>query len=307
MKKRICMLMALAMLVGILSGCQLLCKHDWAEATCELPQTCTKCEKTEGEALGHAWAEATCVDPEICDRCGQTQGEALGHDWAEATCEAPKTCNACALTEGEALGHTWEEATTEAPQTCSVCQATEGEPLDTDDRFTTAATKELQGKWVTYIEGTGEEMGIAGFEGTVKLAMYTQFSNVGDFNTYVEVADEAAYRETMAAVIKEETYAEFKRMGMDQTAADAAMLAAYGMDMDAYVETTLNSIDFNSLFSAINITAVYYVEGDQLYTSLAWSAPFDNETFKIENDTLTMETAVDEETGELLIWTRVEE
>lgn len=307
MKKRICMMMVLALLAGILSGCQLLCKHEWEAATCEVPQTCVKCEKIEGEALGHAWAEATCVDPEICSTCGQTQGAALGHAWVEATCEEPKTCTVCSLTEGEALGHTWEEATTEAPQTCTVCQATEGEPLDTDDRFTTAATKELQGAWVTYMEGSSEDLGLEGFEGSVEMAMYANFSNVGDFSLRVELADEEGFRQAMIDYIKAQTYAEFKTMGLDEETADIAMMAAYGMSMDDYVATTVDSIDFNELLGAIDVTMAYYVEGDQLYTAANWNAVFTNETFKIENGELTMETLVDEETGEPQIWTRVEE
>ena len=63
----------------------------------------------------------------------------------EATCEGAKHCENCNLVEGEPLGHTWLEATTEAPKTCETCGATEGERIITDERFTTAATKELQG------------------------------------------------------------------------------------------------------------------------------------------------------------------
>lgn len=113
-----------------LSGCCI--RHDWVEATCEVPKTCSKCGKTEGEALGHEWVEATCEAPKTCSRCGKTEGEALGHKWVEATCENPKTCSVCGKTEGEALGHKWLENTPnyQQPKTCEVCGATEGEPLE---------------------------------------------------------------------------------------------------------------------------------------------------------------------------------
>ncbi len=125
------LLIAFAMMVLLsLSGCCI--RHDWVEATCEVPKTCSKCGKTEGEALGHEWVEATCEAPKTCSRCGKTEGEALGHKWVEATCENPKTCSVCGKTEGEALGHKWLENTPnyQQPKTCEVCGATEGEPLE---------------------------------------------------------------------------------------------------------------------------------------------------------------------------------
>ena len=75
-------------------------RHIWKKATCEIPKTCTKCEATEGSALGHSWKEATCETPKTCTACGRTEGEALGHSWKEATCETPKTCTVCGKTEG---------------------------------------------------------------------------------------------------------------------------------------------------------------------------------------------------------------
>ena len=103
--------------------------HIWKEATCESPKTCTKCEATEGSALGHNWKAATCETPKTCTVCGKTEGEALGHSWKEATCEAPKTCTVCGKTEGPALGHSWKAATCESPKTCTVCGKTEGKAL----------------------------------------------------------------------------------------------------------------------------------------------------------------------------------
>ena len=60
-------------------------------------------EVTLGEEHVHEWVEATCTAPKTCSRCGATEGEALGHDWKEATTEAPKTCTRCGATEGEKL------------------------------------------------------------------------------------------------------------------------------------------------------------------------------------------------------------
>lgn len=104
MKRTVILAAVLALCLCLLTACS--CKHEWAEATCEAPKTCTL--------------------------CGETEGEALGHSWTDATCAAPKTCANCAETEGAALPHTWEEANYQDPKTCSVCSATEGTPLEAD-------------------------------------------------------------------------------------------------------------------------------------------------------------------------------
>lgn len=83
MKKFMCILMSAILCLSI-SACG--CEHEWQEADCTHPRTCTKCGETEGEALGHEWQEADCEHPKTCSRCGATEGEALGHDaeeWGE--------------------------------------------------------------------------------------------------------------------------------------------------------------------------------------------------------------------------------
>jgi len=99
--------------------------HQWADATCTDPKTCTRegCGITEGEALGHSWHSATCETPETCGRCGETNGSALGHNWQAATCLAPKTCSTCLQTEGDKLPHSHDpaDATCTTDAICPVC------------------------------------------------------------------------------------------------------------------------------------------------------------------------------------------
>lgn len=85
-----------------------------------------------GCCMSHDWTEATCTEPKSCSKCGATEGEALGHTWVEATCSSPKTCSVCGETEGGTLEHTLTEASYEQPATCSVCGAQVGEPLQAD-------------------------------------------------------------------------------------------------------------------------------------------------------------------------------
>lgn len=109
-----------------------ICQHQWVDADCKVPKTCSLCGATEGGALGHTWIGANCEAPKTCAVCSQTEGEALGHSWTDANCEAPKTCAVCGKTDGEALGHTWTDANYQAPKICSVCNTADGEPLTPD-------------------------------------------------------------------------------------------------------------------------------------------------------------------------------
>ncbi len=129
MKKKKALIIS-AVVTCLLTGCCM--SHEWKEATCTEPKTCTKCDKTEGEALGHTWVEATCSEAKHCSVCGQTEGEPLAHTWVEATCAEAKHCSVCGETEGEPLEHTLTEANYQQAATCEVCGETVGEPLQAD-------------------------------------------------------------------------------------------------------------------------------------------------------------------------------
>lgn len=121
---------------GVLAVCFLLTgccmNHEWKEAACTEPKTCSKCNETEGEALGHTWVDATCAAPKTCSVCGATEGEALAHTWVDATCAESKHCSVCGETEGEPLEHTLTEANYQQAATCEACGETIGEPLQAD-------------------------------------------------------------------------------------------------------------------------------------------------------------------------------
>lgn len=101
-KKGFVFILVFAM-VFLLCGCCL--SHEWVEASCAAPKTCSKCGKTEGEPLEHQWKEATCTAPRTCTDCGETYGVKLSHkfskeemqnpNYVEATATFVKTCTTC--------------------------------------------------------------------------------------------------------------------------------------------------------------------------------------------------------------------
>ena len=71
----------------------------------------------------HQWNDATCKAPKTCSLCGETEGEVGDHSWEDATCKAPKTCSVCDATEGEVGDHSYVDGI------CSVCgEAEAAEP-----------------------------------------------------------------------------------------------------------------------------------------------------------------------------------
>lgn len=127
MKRKILLGVVLGTILLFMTGCCM--RHEWVEADCVEPQTCNKCGKIEGDALGHKWEEATCISAKTCIVCGKTEGDALDHKWEDATCIDAKTCTACGKTEGNALGHRMQIATCTSAKTCKLCGMTEGDAL----------------------------------------------------------------------------------------------------------------------------------------------------------------------------------
>ncbi len=111
------------------------CGHQWTDATCSAPKTCTLCKATEGNALGHSWEDATCTEPKTCTTCGETECVALGHDWDPNVCGEAATCQRENCGESvEALPHAWVNATLTAPKTCATCHEM---IMQYDDYFST--------------------------------------------------------------------------------------------------------------------------------------------------------------------------
>ena len=115
----ICMLLSL-------SACTLFCSHEWVNATCTTPKTCSLCGVTEGQPAPHQWKAATCTTPKTCSLCRITEGHAASHKWQDATCTSPRTCSTCDGTSGSPLGHNYSNGY------CSRCNA--AEPIKTIDR-----------------------------------------------------------------------------------------------------------------------------------------------------------------------------
>lgn len=100
MKRTILVILIIA-LTFCLTACG--CEHEWSEATCTDPKTCTLCQEVEGEPLGHKWKEATCTEAKTCETCKETEGSAMGHDYKEekvvdyvtATTTVSNFCSRC--------------------------------------------------------------------------------------------------------------------------------------------------------------------------------------------------------------------
>lgn len=78
MKKLVLMILALAMVLSM-AGCG--CDHQWEEATCQAPKTCSLCGQTQGETAGHTpgqlsvasvdTANLTLTQEQLCGVCAE--------------------------------------------------------------------------------------------------------------------------------------------------------------------------------------------------------------------------------------------
>ena len=175
----LCVLAVLCFVVGLSSCIRRECSHQWdewkttAKATCtdEGTQTrvCVLCGESETSAiaaLGHNWKDATCTTPKTCTLCLATEGASLGHrdenrdhkcdrscgkvDIGEHTDSATDKDHICDYGCGAALencsdaendgdhkcdvcgkddvsAHNYGDATCGTPATCPECGATTGE------------------------------------------------------------------------------------------------------------------------------------------------------------------------------------
>lgn len=256
----------------------------------------------------HEWLAATCENPKTCELCGETEGEAKGHSMVAATCEEAEHCENCSYKNGEALGHDWVDATTEAPKTCQTCGATEGERIITDERFTTAATKQLHGDWMMEIPLDGDLMGLPDFPEGASMNVALFFGNSGEFHTQTTITDNFA--ELLTQYTVDTMYTEFAAQGMDAASVDAMFESEYGMSVQAYVEQSMSGLDLGQMMSAIvsaaNLSGVYYAQDGLVYTGTGWEEELVSEGYAVEGDTLTMESFT-EMFGEDYVFVRVSE
>lgn len=88
-------------------------QHEYSETD----GICYYCQKRDPERHFHDWKDATCTEPRTCTSCGATEGRAEGHWFSDDPCTGPKTCNRCGLVK-EAPSHFYSD---EPNTTCSLC------------------------------------------------------------------------------------------------------------------------------------------------------------------------------------------
>lgn len=107
--------------------------------------------KTECDILGHSWVDATCTVPMTCSRCNKTNGTALGHDWGNPTCTTPRSCCVCFEVDpnSKPLGHSFVGGE------CMICGADEVQEPN-DDNPNQNSTMLSATKTDIYLDGTSE-------------------------------------------------------------------------------------------------------------------------------------------------------
>ena len=162
--------------------------HDWKAATCETPKTCSRCDATEGKALGHDLQQGepdpapTCTEPgrrldrcKNCDYCETVVIPAKGHAEVVDPAKAP-TCTATGLTEGKHCSAC--NTVLVAQEVVKAKGHTPGEPVKEKE---VAPTEEAEGSYEAVVYCT-----VCGAELSREKKTVQKLSHV-----HTEVADEA--------------------------------------------------------------------------------------------------------------------
>lgn len=104
MKKRLLSAVLVVLILANLTACSLIPKGENSTENNNdvVPSSNESSEKVE-EVCEHQWIEATCTEPKTCSLCGITEGETLEHDFAPATVDSPKKCKVCGFEEGDSV------------------------------------------------------------------------------------------------------------------------------------------------------------------------------------------------------------
>ena len=121
MKKLPLILLSILIVVTLVACGDKECKHTYDNA-CDV--TCNECG--EERTVTHDFADADCDTPKTCTVCGKTEGSALGHEWTTPDvdlCEVQSTCSRCGATDGENKEHTPENDDNDCSTAlnCGVC------------------------------------------------------------------------------------------------------------------------------------------------------------------------------------------
>ena len=135
------------------------CKHEWQDATCNVPTTCTICGEISGEKLTHSWVDATCDTPMTCTFCNITNCDELGHKWIDATYETPKTCSICKNTEGDCKKRPQVNSSTGAIDAIQECLN-----FIPDCKISISEEKDSNGSTTYAIRHRGDLVGVIGLD-----------------------------------------------------------------------------------------------------------------------------------------------
>lgn len=263
--------------------------------------TCTSCGRTytyDRIPATHDWEEATCTEPKTCSACGATEGEANGH--TEVVDPAvPATCTEDGLTEGKhcsvcnevliaqetvpATGHNWSNGV------CTDCEEEQPEPAPSEPTETT-----IVNAWTADVVLAAADLMVSAPDATLR-ATFT-FRDDGTATTTWEAIDLTALKLYFHQMFVNAYYACGYGAGFTTfEAIEDACIAQNGMGVSEYMRNFINQYDFEAIFTPADTSGTYRISGDKLYTDMAIMAVSSDNTignvFTVEGDTLKLNAA----------------
>jgi len=82
------------------------------------------------------------------------------------------------------------------------------------------------------------------------------------------------------------------------------LMDEYGMTIPEYADAVVKELNLAAIFDAFNISGVYYVEGNTLYTGISWDSTLEPSEFTLEGDTLVLAEELSGLSEESITFTR---
>ena len=149
--------------------------------------------------------------------------------------------------------------------------------------------------------------GIEGFEGALDLQISMELGNDGTMKLGYDTLNDEEFTAALIDYTEESVYTELEAMGYTRAQIDEEMVAEFGMTTREYAEAAYADLSFSSIFQAMSISGVYYVDGGLLYTGIVWDMELSGSAFTLDGDSLTLAEELSGLSEESLTFSRVTE
>lgn len=224
--------------------------HQWIDATCTTPKTCSVCHETLGESLGHKY-DSDCDT--TCNVCLHERVTSVQHEFADATHESPATCKHCGETTGEKIPYASQIITDNLDISVYIGQTVQ---------FTATVFPSNAPQEVGYRLSLSEDAEATIDENGLLTTIQPGYAYVTIYSKDVTYVTKTITVTMLHPLLEEEVYDAFNIMtGLGADSSKQIEINYHTHNTRTYVEYTLaTDVDFNN-YSTVSGSGYYFTNG----------------------------------------------